>query len=227
MNFSQLHEQLRVEVLRRIERKVITASALAQLSGLRQPHISNFLRNRRRLSYSALDRVLDALGLSAADLLLAPATPILPTPGGVPMVAQQSAMNDDVIRAPSIQAIIPFAILDALPLPRAERNTPRHPRQRFVAVSLTAQQSAPMAPYLSAPAIVILDRHANTPSSAASIYAVRLAAGLHFCYVSYDRGALLLSHHVPETPSILLPVPPSAAPSELVVGRVCCILRLA
>ena len=69
MNFSQLHEQLRLELLRRIERGVLTGTLLARQTGLKPAHISNFLHGRRNLSQSALDRVLAAQSFSIESLL--------------------------------------------------------------------------------------------------------------------------------------------------------------
>src|ERR1700749_1144840 len=70
MNFSQLHERLRMEILRRIDRGVLTGTLLARQTGLRPSHISNFIRSRRKLSLAALDRVLAAQLLSIDDLML-------------------------------------------------------------------------------------------------------------------------------------------------------------
>ena len=47
-----------MELLSRIDREVLTAAVLARQTGLQQPHISNFLNSKRRLSLQALDRVL-------------------------------------------------------------------------------------------------------------------------------------------------------------------------
>ena len=49
MNFADLHERLRLELVRRIDREALTGSRLAQQTGFRQAHISNFLNRRRAL----------------------------------------------------------------------------------------------------------------------------------------------------------------------------------
>src|SRR6202048_2371200 len=69
MNFTQMHERLRLELLRRIERGTLSVSLLARQTGFGQSHLSNFLRSRRQLSLEALDHVLAAQHLTAADLL--------------------------------------------------------------------------------------------------------------------------------------------------------------
>src|SRR5262245_25776683 len=68
MNFSQLQERLRTELLRRIDRGTLSVSLLARQTGLGQPHLSNFLHARRNLSFTALDKILSAQHLTVADL---------------------------------------------------------------------------------------------------------------------------------------------------------------
>ncbi len=229
MNFSQLHERLRLELLRRIEREVLTASLLARKSGLQQPHISNFLRNKRRLSLPALDRVLLALELSVADLLIAPhatpsAAPPRPSDLGIPLVSHQTAMHDDRIRAASIteRLHLPTGALAAL---RAEHGVRPPTRDRFVAVGLTPAQALPMEPRLHPNAILVLDRHSNVPSAAPTlargIYALPFQGQLHFCYLSFQLNRLILRPHSLDFPIHLLTVPPNTAPSDLITGRVC------
>src|SRR6202020_3113794 len=80
MNFQDLHELLRIELLRRIELGSLTGSSLARQAGYRQAHISNFLNRKRALSLEGLDRVLAAQNLTVdqilpLDLSAAPAPP--------------------------------------------------------------------------------------------------------------------------------------------------------
>ena len=226
MNFSQLHEQLRLELLRRIEREVLTASLLARKSGLRQPHISNFLRNKRRLSLPALDRVLLALELSVADLLAEPSPPLPAAPRlpGIPLVSQEAAMSDDHIRAASVTERIQLPT-GALATLRSEHGVRPPTRDRFVAVGLTPAQALPMEPRLHPNAILILDRHSNAPTGSSSparnIYALRFQGQLHFCYLSFQLNRLILRPHSLDFPIHLLVVPPRTAPSDLITGRVC------
>jgi len=72
MNFTQMHERLRLELLRRIQRGTVSVSLLARQTGFGQSHLSNFLHSRRQLSLDALDRILAAQHMAAGDLL--PAT---------------------------------------------------------------------------------------------------------------------------------------------------------
>jgi len=72
MNFTQLQERVRFELLRRIERGTLSVSLLARQSGLGQSHVSNFLHARRGLSLEALDKILAAQRLTVVDLMPAP-----------------------------------------------------------------------------------------------------------------------------------------------------------
>ncbi len=87
MNFTQMHERLRQELLRRIQRGTLSVSLLARQTGFGQPHLSNFLRNRRQLSLEAIDRVLAAQHMTATDLL-----PVLHQPGSLPMDGEESSV---------------------------------------------------------------------------------------------------------------------------------------
>src|SRR6185312_10435896 len=69
MNFHDLHELLRLELLRRIERGALTGSRLAHQAGFQQAHISNFLNRKRALSLEGLDRVLASQSLSIDQIL--------------------------------------------------------------------------------------------------------------------------------------------------------------
>jgi transcriptional regulator with XRE-family HTH domain len=69
MRFRDLHEALRLEILRRLDLGLLTGSELARLTGFRQAHISNFLHAKRSLSLTGLDRVLVAINLTVDDVL--------------------------------------------------------------------------------------------------------------------------------------------------------------
>ncbi len=220
MNFSQLHERLRVEVLRRIERQVITASHLARRAGLSQPLISNFLRSQRRLGPDNFDRVLAALDLSV-ERLGADAPPSAAAAGGpsIPLVTQHVAIFEDRIH--------PTSVLDRVALPesilaRPPRPARRATRERFVAVAVTPAQAAPMDPVLLPGSVLVLDRHAGlpTPSDVRGVYAVVRLGQLRFAYLSLERSLFVLRAHAPMFPVELVPVPPNMAASELVIGRV-------
>src|ERR1700722_5127783 len=99
MNFQDLHELLRVELLRRIERGALTGSRLAHQAGFQQAHISNFLNRKRSLSLEGLDRVLASQNLTIDQILpleltAAAATPVSDPTEVVPVVSASIAMDD-------------------------------------------------------------------------------------------------------------------------------------
>ena len=230
MNFSQLHERLRLELIRRIDRELLTAASLARQTGLQQPHISNFLRSKRRLSLPAMDRVLAALALSVEDLL-SPADLALPSSAAsvdsIPLVSATSAMNDAVI-SPSAafdRIQLPAGSLDDLRLRQPFR---RRDWQRFVAVGITPLQARPMEPALTANNIVVLDRHYTAlveySPPQLNIYAVRFENTLLFRYASFEANRLILRPHGLAFPIQLVEIEPHLSPSDLIVGRVCIVI---
>src|SRR5258707_2916959 len=108
MNFQDLHELLRVELLRRIERGTLTGSRLAHQAGFQQAHISNFLNRKRSLSLEGLDRVLAAQNLTIDQILPLELTAAAPPPASsdptevVPVVSASAAMDDSPISPPSV-----------------------------------------------------------------------------------------------------------------------------
>ena len=229
MNFSQLQERLRFELLGRIERGSLTVSLIARKAGMGQPHISNFLHNKRAFSIGALDRVLAALDLGVADLLPPPQTgsPAHPL-HAIPLVSQHAAVHEDHIRPSSIQEriFLPAALLANL---RAHRVSPVPARVRFVAIAITTAQAAPMEPLLHSGALLIIDRHATTLSrttaSSQHLYVLPVRGELCISFLSLDQNFLLLRPNQAALPVELLPVPPHTHAAALVTGRVSAILQ--
>src|ERR1700685_1606280 len=69
MKFRVLQENLRDALWERIEEGDLTGLRLAQQTGFKQAHISNFLNRKRGLSIEGMDRVLSVQHLSVLDLL--------------------------------------------------------------------------------------------------------------------------------------------------------------
>ncbi|MGC2164004.1 MAG: helix-turn-helix domain-containing protein [Silvibacterium sp.] len=228
MNFSQLHERLRTEIARRIDRGQLTGTLLARQTGLRASHLSNFIHRKRKLSLAALDRVLAAQQLGVEDLLpevhrtvVEPATEDTLM---VPLVSQATALHSPIVNQRSILQLIhlPAGSLDQL---RPRRTLARRDWQRFLAVRLSAAQSRPMDPVLYAGSVVVLDRHYNSLApnqpSRPNIYAVNVANTLVFRYVSYEANRLILRPHALDSPVELLRLGADESPSACIVGRVC------
>jgi hypothetical protein len=238
MNVSQLHERLRREISRRIERGVLTGTLLARQTGLQPSHISNFLHRKRKLSLAAFDRVLAAQMLSIEDLLppefsrhLAPAPEISDSRfDSVPIVSQATAAHSPTASPRTTIDVLhlPSGILEQL---RPRRAVIRRDWQRFFAVRVTPAQALPMAPVLVPHAIVVLDRHYNSLApyqpSRPNLYAVSVGSSLSFRYVGFDADRLILRPHALDHAVELLNVGPNESPSDFIVGRVCvCIFEI-
>src|SRR5712671_2216272 len=69
MKFRVLQENLRKALWERIDAGDLTGLRLAQQTGFKQAHISNFLNKKRGLSLEGMDKVLAVQHLSVLDLL--------------------------------------------------------------------------------------------------------------------------------------------------------------
>jgi hypothetical protein len=230
MNFSQLHERLRLEMLRRIERGVLTSALLARQTGVVPAHISNFLNRKRMLSLRTLDAMLRAQRLSVADLVPDAVSPSR-TPrisadhrsDTVPLVAQSTAIHDSHISANSLLDLVRVrhGLLEGL---REKCPARRRNWERFVAVRITAQQAESMRPVLPPKSVLLVDRHYNSAvnysSDARTVYAVRDGSLLRFRYVEVSRNHLVLRPHSRSHPVELLDLAEGQSAADLIVGRV-------
>ena len=240
MNFADLHELLRLELLRRIEAEGLTGARLAQLTGFRQAHISNFLNRKRALSLEGLNRVLEAQNLSIEQLLPihleAAASPaglrrdtVEPSPEPVelvPVVAASTAMSQPRISLTAFTECLHIA--SSRLGPGLTRPSPeRLPWQRFVALRVDAPQAAAMRPLLPRGSLVVLDRHYTSLAphrpSEPNLYAVRSGNALLLRYVDLEDNSLILRPLSLEHAVQLVPLtpPPDRHLPEHLIGRVC------
>lgn len=230
MNFQDLHELLRLELQRRIDRGALTRTRLAHQAGFQQAHISNFLNRKRSLSLEGLDSVLASQNLTIEQILplelTATHTPIPSSdPTEIVPVVSPSAAMDEARIAPS--AIIETIQVSASRLHdnRARPSTKHAQWQRFLAIRADSQQSAAMDPLVSPGAIAVLDRHYNSlaPYRAhqPTLYAVRCGAALLLRFVDFDEGRLILRPYSRDFPVQLLPIATHETPADYIVGRVC------
>lgn len=227
MNFVQIHERLRLELLRRLQRGTLSVSLLARQTGFGQPHISNFLHGRRQLSLKAMDRILAAQHMSAADLLSAMAQGAAAAPaeenGLAPLVSHAAALFEPNIRPASIQAMLSFpaGVLASI-RPRAFSNA-RRAWQRFVAVRAYAADAQAMDPMVQPEAIALIDRHYNSLApyrpDRPNLYAVRQGSHLELRYVHLDLNRLVLRPHNIAFPVELVDMDQNA-PGDPLAGRV-------
>lgn len=236
MNFRDLHELLRLELLRRIELGVLTGTGLARQAGFRQAHISNFLNRKRALSLDGLDRVLAAQNLTVDQIMPVEfkaespnpeADPIDAIHDAIPVVSPSTAMDE--------AKVWPGAVIETVQVSASRlqdnRSRPLAKRahwQRFLAVRADEQQTAAMDPVIAAGAIVVLDRHYNSlaPYRAhqRTLYAIRCGTGLALRYVEFDGGRLILRPLSLTFPVQLLTLGTNETPADYIVGRVCLVV---
>jgi hypothetical protein len=233
MTFEDLHEFLRLELLRRIDRGVLTGVAIARQAGFRQAHISNFLNRKRALSLTGLDRVLLSQNLTVSQIMpidlsaSADSEPAEFAMQAIPVVSPSTAMEDAVVHAGSV--------IEAIHVSASHlRNCRSRPSpksagwERFVAVRADAQQAAAMEPMIPVGAMLVLDRHYNSlaPYRAhqRTLYAVRSGLGLALRFLDFDEGRLILRPLSLEFPVQLLAPTAHENPADYIVGRVCLVI---
>ncbi|MGA3264515.1 MAG: hypothetical protein ABSC47_10785 [Terracidiphilus sp.] len=232
MNFTQMHEHLRLELLRRIQRGTLSVSLLARQTGFGQSHISNFLHHRRQLSLEAMDRILVAQHLTAADLLpviqQARDQPADVESSMVPIVSHATALFEPFIRRSAVQSMLhlPAGFIESL---RARVSNPRRAWQRFVAIRVPSAGALPMEPLVLSDAITLLDRHYNSlmpyRPNRPNIYAVRHGSRLSLRYVDFLANRMVLRPHNIAFPVDLIEIDPGESPSDLIAGRIALILN--
>jgi hypothetical protein len=233
MNFTQMNERLRLELLRRIQRGTLSVSLLARQTGFGQPHLSNFLHARRHLSLEAIDKILAAQHLTCADLLSSPrGVDADRVRGGgsaqVPVVSNTTALFEPYVRASAVQMMIhlPAGALDTL---RARALPRRQGWERFVAMRISALDAMAMEPLVLPDAIVLIDRHYDSllayRPGRPNLYAVRNGTHLTLRYADFLAGRLVLRPHNHAFPVDLLEVEPDQSPRDLICGRVALILN--
>ena len=232
MNFTQTHDRLRLELLRRIQRGTLSVSLLARQTGFGQAHLSNFLHSRRQLSLDAMDRILAAQHLTVADLspYVRPAGPFPEDAQGsaAPVVSHAAALFEPIIRPSAVQSILhlPPAALQSI---RARASSPRRAWQRFVAIRVSTSDAAPMEPLMLPDAIALIDRHYNSllpyRPNRPNLYAVRHGARLTLRYAEFLSGRLVLRPSNIAFPVELIEPDPGEPPNNLLVGRLAMILN--
>ena len=232
MNFTQMHERLRLELLRRIQRGTLSVSLLARQTGFGQSHLSNFLHSRRQLSLEAMDRILTTQHMGAGDLLPARDHPrdVPQDEQGstVPLVSHAVALFEPYIRVSAVQAMLhmPAGVLQAT---RSRASSQRRAWQRFVGIRIPAADALPMEPLVAPEAIALVDRHYNSlipyRPNRPNLYAVRNGAHLALRYVDFLANRLVLRPHNIAFPVDLMEVSPGESPADLIVGRVALILN--
>ena len=228
MNFTQMHERLRVELLRRIERGTLSVSLLARQTGFGKSHLSNFLHSRRQLSLEGLDRMLATQHMACEDLLEL-GTHTNPgnraeEPSMVPVVSHNSALFEPYIRPSAVQMMLhlPAGALRSL---RPKAVASRRSWQRFVAIRIAHSDALPMDPLLFPDAVAVIDRHYNVLAAyragRPNVYAIRHGAHLTLRYADFAESRLVVRPLNMSFPVDLIEIGPDSSPNEYIAGRVC------
>lgn len=229
MNFTQIQERLRVELLRRIQRGTLSVSLLSKQSGYGQSHVSSFLHKRKQLSLQAMDRILAVQHLVAADLLPDRRSGSIDEQSdAVPVTSHSTALFEPHVRPSAVKSMLhlPAGALESI---RSRTPTPRHTWDRFVAVRISAAEALPMEPLVLPEALAVIDRHYNslTPlrPNRPNLYAVRNGSHLVLRYVEFQASRLLLRPLSIAVPLEAIEVEPGTSPSEFIAGRVALLIN--
>lgn len=231
MKFKALQENLRKALWERIADGELTGLRLANQTGFRQAHISNFLNRKRSLSLDGMDRVLSVQRLSVLDLLdpaevnkRATVTP--PSDDefeNVFVVEPDVAANQPLIMSMKVREIQKFkrGFLRKL---RPDMHGKRADWERFVAIKIGGDGMS-MYPRLLPGATVLIDRHYNSlqpyRKNELNMYAVRMKDSCIVRYVELAGRNIVLRPHNQSHVVEVLTMSEGEGFADHLVGRVC------
>ncbi len=232
MKFRMLQENLRKTLWERIDAEELTGLRLAEQTGFKQAHISNFLNRKRGLSLEGMDKVLNVQHLSVLDLIdpaeVNKRASILPPSedefDNVVVADAHIAASEALIMSMHVKEILKFkkSFLKRL---KEDVEGDRSDWERFVIIKADAQEGMSMYPRTMLGATLLLDRHYNslTPyrKGESNIYAVRKDGTCTIKYVESADGHLILRPHNPAYPIEIIALEDGQKPGDHIVGRVC------
>jgi phage repressor protein C with HTH and peptisase S24 domain len=232
MKFKVLQENLRKTLWHRIEHEGLTGLRLAQQTGFKQAHISNFLNRKRGLSTEGMDKVLRVQHLSVLDLLdpeeINKRASIMPPSEdefqNVLRVDGAVAASEPLVMSMNVKEIIKFkkSFLNGI---RPEMEGRRSDWERFVVLTVDGRDGMSMYPRLLPGATVLIDRHYNSlkpyRKEESNMYAVKRDGTCTIKYVELASGHLVLRPHNNTYPIEILTIDDDKHPSDYLTGRVC------
>ena len=232
MKFKILQDNLRKILWDRIEAGELTGLRLAQQTGFKQAHISNFLNRKRGLSIEGMDKVLQVQHLSVLDLLdpaeVNKRASILPPSGdefeNVILTDPSTAATQPVIVSMHVKEILKFkkSFLQKL---KAETEGDRSSWHRFVLIKLDAREALGMSPRLAPGAALLIDRHYNSlkpyRKGEFNMYAVLKNDTCTVRYVEVAGNHLILRPHNQSFPIEVISMEDGKSPADYLVGRIC------
>jgi peptidase S24-like protein len=232
MKLKVVQENLRKVLWKRIDAGEFTGTKLADQTGFKQAHISNFLNRKRQLSIAGFDKILAVQKLSVLDLLdpneVSKRATIFPPSDdefeNVAVVEPQIAAEEPLVQAMNVKDVLKFkkAFLERL---QAESERSRADWQRFVLLKVDAHEGMSMYPRLLPGSTVLLDRHYNSlkpyREGERNMYAVRAGGGCVIKYVELLGHNLVLRPHNEAYPISVVPIEEGKRYVDYIVGRVC------
>ena len=232
MKFKALQENLRNILWDRIDAGELTGLRLAQQTGFKQAHISNFLNRKRGLSLEGMDKVLQVQHLSVLDLLdpseINKRVSVLPPSSddfeNVPVADSSIAATQPLIASMHVKEFLKFkkSFLHKL---RADTEGDHSGWQRFVLIKLDPPDTQAMSPRLTPGSTLLIDRHYTSlkpyRKNELNMYAVLKNDSCIVRYVELAQNHLLLRPHNPNTPLEAIPIPEDKKPENFLVGRIC------
>src|SRR5207245_517497 len=232
MKFRVLQDNLRKTLWERIDEGDLTGLRLAQQTGFKQAHISNFLNRKRGLSLEGMDKVLAVQHLSVLDLLdpsevnkrasiLPPSTDefenVLLTDGTV-------AATQPLITSMHVKEILKFKKTFLRKL-KAETEGDREHWERFVLIKVDGREGMSMYPRLLPGATLLFDRHYNSLKSYRkgefNMYAVLKDGTCTVKYVEVAGNHLILRPHNQAYPIEVMTIEEGKTSADYIVGRIC------
>jgi len=232
MKFRMLQENLRKTLRERIDAGELTGLRLAEQTGFKQAHISNFLNRKRGLSLEGMDKVLNVQHLSVLDLIdpaeVNKRASIIPPSedefDNVVVADSHVAASEALIMTMHVKQILKFK-KNFLKRLKEVVEGDRSGWERFVIVKLDAHEGMSMYPRTMPGATLLLDRHYNslTPyrKGESNMYAVRKDDTCTIKYVEAADSHLILRPHNPAYPIELITMEDGQKPGDYIVGRVC------
>jgi hypothetical protein len=232
MKFRMLQENLRKTLWERIDGGNLTGLRLAEQTGFKQAHISNFLNRKRGLSLEGMDKVLSVQHLSVLDLIdpaeVNKRASILPPSEdefyNVVVADSHIAASEAVIMSMHVKEILKFK-KSFLKHMKEDMEGDRRGWERFVIIKVDAQEGMSMYPRTMPGATVLLDRHYNSLApyrkGEGNMYAVRKDETCTIRYVETADRHLILRPHNPTCPIEVITLEGDQKPVDFIVGRVC------
>ncbi len=233
MKFRLLQENLRNTLWHRIQEGDLTGLRLAQETGFKQAHISNFLNRKRGLSLEGMDKVLATQHLSVLDLL----DPNEVNKRASIMPPSNDEFENVIVAEPAIAATHPLIIsMDVKEIlkfkksflkrlrPEIEGGGERERWERFVVIKANPTEGMSMYPRLMPGATLLIDRHYNSLKpyrrGENNMYAVLKDGSCTVSYVETAHRNLLLRPQNQAYPVEVIAMDEGKTVSDYLVGRI-------